>query len=50
MTTTDEEFLNHQAYMDIICFNPLSYPDDDYYMECYKFWKNLDPYEDIYQY
>lgn len=32
---------NRQAYMDVLdCLGP-RYPDDEEYMECYRFWRPL---------
>ena len=43
-TTKDKderERLNHQAYKDVLdCVGP-SYPDDEVYMCCYRFWYPL---------
>lgn len=35
------EKINHQAYNDVSDCKDPSYPDE-YYMECYYFWKSVD--------
>jgi len=33
--------LNHQAYEDIFGNNPPSILENEYYMQCYRFWNNI---------
>ena len=38
----DREELNHQAYNDVLDCNDPSYPENEVYMEYYRFWKSVD--------
>ncbi len=37
----DKDQLNHQAYDDVACCKEPSIPYDEYYMQCYRFWRPL---------